>query len=136
MLEFLEPCTNFGSRISTFGFRVLLAAEAPADAKGDANLRLLYTGLLLVGGLLVAAVLIAWAQRWARRMTGDSTSDSGVGSFRESFERGELTEEEYKRILNRMGGAKSPSPARPERISPPMNSPTSDGRTPETPAAE
>ncbi len=113
----------------------LIAADPPAaPAKGDANMRLLWTGLLLVGALLVGAMLIAWIQRWQRRMSSNSPVE-GM-SFRELFERGELTEEEYKRILNRMGGAKSPSPARPEPAKPPMNSPTSDGRTPETPTAE
>ena len=126
MLELLERCKDFG---------LLLAADPPADAKGDPNIRMLWSGLLLVGALLIGALLISWIQRWHRRMTSDTPAE-GTGSFRDAFERGELTEEEYKRILNRMGGAKSPSPARPERTSPPMIRPTSEGRTPETPTAE
>ncbi|MFL5329604.1 MAG: hypothetical protein ACJ8C4_11890 [Gemmataceae bacterium] len=114
---------------------ILLAADPP-PAKADANRELFFTGMLLVGALLILALVVAVAQRWYRRMTTEQSSAESLGSFRQSFERGELTEEEYKRILNRMGGAKLRSPARPSTPTHNPEPPPSEGQTPESPAAE
>jgi hypothetical protein len=126
---------HFGFRVLSFDF-VLLAADAPVAPKQETNLRLLYSGLLLVGVLLIGALVIAWLQKWQRGTMSGSDQKEGLGSFRQALERGELTEEEYRRILNRMSGGKLRSPARPE--SPPASTdrPPSDGRTPESPTAE
>jgi len=132
--------TIFGLRISNFEFRnsnfgfVLLAAE-PA-AKNDANLRLMYSGLLLVAVLLIGAIVVAWLQRWQRRTMSDSSPEEAFGSFRQALERGELTEEEYRRILNRMSGGKLRSPARPAPPPASPDRPPSEGRTPDAPTAE
>ena len=113
---------------------LLLVADEPV---GDRDQRLLWAGLLLVIGLLVAAVLIAIVDRWRRRMLESDTSDlDALGSFRLSYERGELSETEYRAIKTRLAGAKPPTPARPERRPASPAGPPAEGRTPDPPAAE
>ena len=125
---------NFGL-LAWCGF--LLAAAAPAKAADDdANMRLLGNGLLMVGALLIGAMLIAWAQRWRRSMIESPNTMDELASFRSSYERGELSEDEYRRIRARIGGAKLPTSARPEQTPESTDLPPSERRTPEPPAAE
>ena len=114
---------------------MLLAAD-PQPSRDETNRQLWINSLLLIGALLVGALVIALVQRWYRRSNRDTTLSEGVGSFRQSYERGELTEEEYRRILTRMSGGKSRTPARPEPTPPSENTPPPEGQTPKSPAAE
>jgi hypothetical protein len=59
---------------------------------------------VLAGVLIVGAVIIARVDRWRKRQMEDE-DDFGpeqLGNFREMFERGELSKEEYDRVLRRM----------------------------------
>jgi len=63
---------------------------------------ILATGAL-VGVLLVGGVIMARIDRWRKRQMEDADDSTGhVGSFREMYERGELSKEEYDRVLRRM----------------------------------
>lgn len=56
--------------------------------------------LIFAGILLVAAVVFLFFDRWRKRPTGESARDVSLSlnSFKEMYERGELTEAEYERI--------------------------------------
>lgn len=60
--------------------------------------------LVLAGVLLVAAVLFTFFDRWRKRPTGETARESAMslGSFRQMYENGELTEAEYQRIRDKM----------------------------------
>jgi len=63
---------------------------------------ILATGALL-GVVLVGGVIIAKADRWRKRqMDGREDGTAGLGSFREMYETGELSKEEYDRVLRRI----------------------------------
>lgn len=79
--------------------------------------RLIWPMLGLVGGLLVLAGLLWWIKAWLR----DSSEDDGcspllLSEYREMVARGELSEEEYRRIKDgmvaRMGTGSSPTASR------------------------
>ncbi len=63
--------------------------------------------LLLVGSLvailLIGAAAISFLNKWRKRQLDDDTSDvtESVGSFRQMYENGELSKEEYERILQK-----------------------------------
>jgi hypothetical protein len=93
----------------------------------------LWTGVLAVV-IIAGAMVIARVDRWRKRQmeTGDETP-AHIGSFREMFENGELSREEYDEVLRRMaakaaakGKLVTPLPAPPQ--TPPAN--------PESPPAE
>jgi hypothetical protein len=74
---------------------------------------------VLVGVLLVGAVVISRLDRWRKRQM-EEADDYGdvpdqVGSFRTMYERGELSKEEYDRVLRRVaeraGAMPKPVPA-------------------------
>jgi uncharacterized membrane protein len=57
----------------------------------------------LAGVLLIGAVIIAKVDRWRKRQMTDSDDTPGyLGSFREMYEQGEISKEEYDRVLKRM----------------------------------
>jgi len=114
---------------------VTIAAD-PVANRDDATMRLLGNGFLLVGALLLGAMLLAWAERWRRRMTEADRPADALAAFRSSYERGELSEDEYRRIRAKLGGANAKSSARPEPQPASPDRPPTEGRTPETPNAE
>ena len=58
-------------------------------------------GLVLV--LLLAAVVLSWFDRWRKRTDRDVLSPAEqLDAFRLSYERGELSADEYKRIKVRL----------------------------------
>jgi uncharacterized membrane protein len=62
------------------------------------------TGAMVVV-MLVGAAIIAWADRYRKRLAEDRYSaNQEMLSFRELYERGELTAEEYDRIRGRLRG--------------------------------
>lgn len=78
--------------------------------------RLLLWVSVLVGVLLVGAWFIARVDRWRKRQMEDADdAPDQMMSFRALYERGELSKEEYDRVLRRMAeraGAKpKPVPA-------------------------
>ena len=74
-----------------------------------------HTQLLLWGGVLVAALLLGAAvlakvNKWRAGMTRDEDSGSVLSAFQLSYEEGEISEEEYKRIRARVIGGKLAPP--------------------------
>ena len=67
---------------------------------------LLTAGLYLAGALLAAAVLLALLQRWRRRSAGDRLSPADqLAQFRSLYDQGLLSQEEFERLRNLLGGA-------------------------------
>jgi hypothetical protein len=73
--------------------------------------RLLVWVSVLVGVLLLGAIIIARADRWRKRqMEAKDDEADHVTSFRALYENGELSKEEYERVLRRVAervGAKA-----------------------------
>ena len=72
----------------------------------------------LVGVLLFGAFVISRLDRWRKRqMEAEDDSPGHVTSFRDMYERGELSREEYDRVLRRVaervGARPKPVPAPP-----------------------
>jgi hypothetical protein len=107
----------------------ILAVTAITEAeRQEANQRLLWAGLLLVAVLLIGAAILAWLDRWRKQMTdGPATGVDQINSFRLSYERGELSEDEYRRIQQRMTGK--------PKATPPEPAPSEPKSTTEPPAA-
>ena len=65
--------------------------------------RVLWPTFALVVILLFAAVLLSWFDRWRKRTDGILTTPADqLNAFRLSYERGELSQDEYKRIKARL----------------------------------
>jgi hypothetical protein len=61
--------------------------------------QLLWAMVALVATLLLGALIFAWLDRWRRRGGRDTlTPIDQLTSFRQSYDRGELSQEEYERI--------------------------------------
>jgi hypothetical protein len=61
--------------------------------------RLLWATAALIATLLLAAVILAWFDRWRKRSDRDIlTPADELNAFRLSYERGELSQQEYDRI--------------------------------------
>lgn len=74
----------------------------------------------LIGVLLLGAYVISRLDRWRQRqMEGEDDSPGHVMSFREMYERGELSKEEYDRVLRRVA---SRAGAHPKPVAPPAAS--------------
>jgi hypothetical protein len=64
--------------------------------------RLLLWVSVLVGVLLFGAFVISRLDRWRKRQMEGADDPDPVMSFRELYERGELTKAEYDRVLRRV----------------------------------
>jgi uncharacterized membrane protein len=63
------------------------------------------SSLLMAGLLVFGIVAVRLANRWRRRQeVGTATANNQMSTFRELYERGEITREEYDRIRNKLGG--------------------------------
>ena len=82
----------------------------------------LWTGVLAVV-IIAGAMVIARVDRWRKRQmdVGDETP-THVGSFRDMFENGELSREEYDEVLRRMA-AKANAKVKVVTAAPPPESP-------------
>ncbi len=61
--------------------------------------QLLWATLALIATLLLAALVLAWLDRWRKRPDRDTlTPADELSAFRQSYDRGELSQEEYERI--------------------------------------
>jgi hypothetical protein len=61
--------------------------------------QLLWAMAALIVTLLLGAIIFAWLDRWRKRGDRDTlTPADQLTSFRQSYERGELSQEEYERI--------------------------------------
>jgi len=65
--------------------------------------RVLVATGLLIGTLLLGALLLALIDRWRKRQMSDAThSSESLTSYRQLYENGELSQEEYDKIRARM----------------------------------
>jgi len=114
---------------------VLVVAPLVALAKQE-NL-LLWSGVL-VGVLLLGAFVISRLDRWRKRQMEGADDPDPVMSFRELYERGELSKEEYDRVLRRVAervGAKpKPVPVPPAAPQEPAAGPPATEEPPTPPA--
>lgn len=80
---------------------------------------------LLVGTLLAAAGVLWLVERWRKRAVSGGVGEtaSELTGFRAMFDRGEITEDEYNRLKQRVAG----------RAKPPQVSPTPTPAPPTTP---
>jgi hypothetical protein len=62
---------------------------------------ILWSGALL-GVLVVGAMCISRLDRWRKRQMDGTDDPDPVMSFREMYERGEISKEEYDRVLRRV----------------------------------
>lgn len=93
--------------------------------------RVLWPTFSLVVILLLAAVVLSWFDRWRKRTDGALVSAADqLNAFRISYERGELSPEEYKRIKARLApkikqqlNVPSPAPADRPASHPPATQP-------------
>ncbi len=107
-----------------------VAAIGPVFALTKEENLFLWSGVL-VGVLLLGAVVMSRLDRWRKRqMAAEDDAPGHVMSFREMYETGELSKEEYDRVLRRVGervGLK-PKPA----AAPPAASPQEPAAPPAT----
>jgi len=75
----------------------MVALVAFSWPMGNTGTPFLGPGLWLAGSLLVGALLVALFRRWQRQETRVSASDE-LAHFRRLYERGQLSEEEFKRL--------------------------------------
>lgn len=67
--------------------------------------RLLLTSALLVGALLLGAMVIAVVRRWQQMSgRGGMTANEQLAQFRALYERGELSEAEFRRLRDLLSG--------------------------------
>ena len=85
----------------------------------------------LAVALLVGALLVYLADRWRKRQAASVADAAGeLTDFRAMFERGEITEQEYARLRDRVARrVKVPAP---ETVLPPRNAPATTPNAPET----
>lgn len=105
----------FAHRLAGLGMRTgmtsvaILVADAAAD-RAAGNRQLLIWGSILVAVLVLGAIVLARLDRWRKRMTGPEEIEDTLSAFRLSYEEGEISEEEYKRIRAKLAGAKPAPP--------------------------
>lgn len=83
----------------------LTMADATTVARPSSwDFPLLWATLPLVGALLLAAAIIAWAKKWRQRAGPEGlTTNAQLAHFRSLYERGELSDEEFTRIRALLG---------------------------------
>jgi len=100
--------------------------------------RILITGALLAGALLLGAFVIACIRRVLRSPRASVDPVDELTRYRQLYERGELSEEEFKRLRGLLGGevrrqvgleTNKPAP----EVKNAIQSPGSPGRPPEGP---
>jgi hypothetical protein len=80
----------------------VLAWSAPVLALSKEERLLLWVSIL-AGVLVVGGLFLGRLDRWRKRqMEEPDDSPEQLGTFRDMFERGELSKEEYDRVLRRV----------------------------------
>ncbi len=71
----------------------------------ERTMQLLWTSLILVAVLLVAAVVVAWINRWRRQRDAqeDLSPNVQLAQFRALYERGTISQEEFERLRTLLG---------------------------------
>jgi hypothetical protein len=76
-----------------------LAAAPKFDFGG-----ILMPALLLVGGILLAALVLLFIKKWNQQAPGDDTAHDQLARFRDLYQHGEMSPEEYKRVHALLAG--------------------------------
>jgi hypothetical protein len=114
----------------------LLAERDVADLLSNAEF--LWLVGALVATLLVGALVLSWVERWRKRQLSDSpvSEVEQMGMYRQMYERGELSKEEYDRIkakeAKRLRSKLTAKPA----AAPPAAKPTTVQEPPAQPSAQ
>ena len=118
---------NRSGRQITGDRMIVLDWVAPLLAMTKQERLLVWIGIL-AGVLVMSGVVLARIDRWRKRqMEERDDAPQHLGSFRTMFENGELSKEEYDRVLRKMAervGAKPkpiPTPAQPPTSESPEN---------------
>ncbi len=104
-------------------------AQGPPEKKAAPPLDItefLVPALWLVGALLLGALVFWFFARWRRRTERRDTVSEQLTRFRASYEQGEMTEEEYKRVHTLLAG-KMQDQITPAAPPPKKQKPSSDG---------
>jgi hypothetical protein len=113
----------------------VLVWAAPLAETLTKEQRLLLWVSVLVGVLLLGAVLISRLDRWRKRQMEETEDEvetaEQVGTFRALYERGELSKEEYDRVLRRVAERAG---ARPKPVTAPASAPPATQEPPPPPA--
>jgi hypothetical protein len=84
-------------------FAVLGDADGPAPEAAQRSL-LWITALAVIGAILLGAAVLAWVDRWRKRTDQDRLSaNDQMAHFRQLYERGEISPEEFTRIRALLG---------------------------------
>ncbi len=109
----------------------LLADAAPDAAPRLSDPTLLWITFALIAALLVGALIIAWFDRWRKRPADFGMSPAEqLAAFKLSYDRGELSQQEYESIRAKLAPKVRQQmnlpehPAAPEPPAPPADPPT------------
>jgi hypothetical protein len=95
--------------------------------------------LLLVGAVLLAALILVLIKRWNNESAPRDTAHDQLAHFRDMFQHGEISKEEYQRVHSLLAtkiraeeAAAAPPPAAPDATKPASSEPpaTSPGDEP------
>lgn len=107
----------------------VLAWAAPVLAMTKEERLFLWIGVLL-GVLVLGGIILSRLDRWRKRQMEDQDdAPEHLGSFRAMFERGEISKEEYDRVLRKMAEKVGAKPK-------PVPTPAASGPATEPPAKE
>src|SRR3954465_14092164 len=84
-------------------FRGVLGPAAPVAAAPDLSQLHWATGILMAA-LLLGAIVIALVGRWRRRGGSGSSASDQLAEFRELYDEGVISKEEFRRRRARLGG--------------------------------
>src|SRR6059058_2795335 len=68
------------------------------------DMRIFWASLGMVGALIVGAVIIGMVERWRKRSVAGPSAGDQLSHFRELYEQGTITREEFERIRGRLAG--------------------------------
>ena len=75
----------------------------PARPPSLTDPQLLWAMAALIATLLLGALILAWLGRWRKRGDRDTlTPVDQLTAFRQSYDRGELSQQEYERIRTKL----------------------------------
>jgi hypothetical protein len=114
----------------------VLALGAPVFALTKEERLFLWIGVLL-GVLVLAGIFLSRIDRWKKRQLEDrDDAPEHLGSFRAMYENGELSKEEYDRVLHKMAAKVGAKPKlTPPTASPPGSESSANQEPPAAPAA-